>query len=295
LGEVKATAETEFGLHTATFNTVQGSVTVNLPDDLAAGDVISGTVVPEPAGRTEPERAQNLSQLNGFVVEIEKQKTSPKQELAKWVIPIAVTTIRLVLKNKEGKEVGYVPIPVNPKPDQPAPGYQTPSVGQAGRPVEVKGRFDGDGGTTGVRIGSMPAKVLAESPRKVIAQSPSDVLGRTEIEVKKKDAVVAKCNFRSIGVRLSAGKLHLIRGETTMLTLTLVGMEGIDAVVSVRLVNNAPWVLRMAGGQAQKLVVSPSQVQGGSYSTTRALTGIRAGAFSINAVVERTGGSSACA
>jgi hypothetical protein len=293
LGEVKATAETEFGLHVATFDTLQGTVRVNLPDDLAAGDTISGTVMAEPAGQTPVEQSKNLDQLNGYVVEIEQQKTSPKNKLAKWVIPAAASsTIALVLKTREGKEVRRVPIPVNPKPDEPGHGYQTPSVGQTGRPFEVKGRFDGDAITTGVQIASKTAKVLAESPRKVVAQVPGDVIGNAQIEVKKKEALVAKCAFRSIGVRLSAGKLNLIRGETSVLTLTVLGMDGMDAPVSVRLTNQSPWVIRLQGGQAQRLVIGPSQVQGGTYTITRTLTGVRAGGFGINAVVERAGLSS---
>jgi hypothetical protein len=295
LGEVKATAETEFGLHTASFTTIQGNVTVNLPDDLAAGDTISGTVVAEPTGQTPTEQSRNLDQLNGYVVEIEQQKTTPKQERARWVIPVAATAISLILRNNQGKEVGRVPIPVNPKPNEPGRGYQTPSVGQTGRPVEVKGRFDGDAMTTGVQIANKLAKVLAESPRKVVAQCPGDVIGNAQIEVKKKNAVVAKCAFRSIGVRLSAAKLNLIRGETTVMTLTLLGLEGMNAPVSLLLVNKSPWVIRMAGGQAQKLVLSPAQFAGGTYTMTKTLTGVRAGGFAINAIVERaSAGTNAC-
>jgi hypothetical protein len=295
LGEVKATAETEFGLHTASFATQQGSVTVNLPDDLAAGDTISGTVVAEPAGPSQPEQAKNMDELNGYVVEIEQQKTSPKQERAKWLIPAAATAISLILRNRQGKEVGRVPIPVNPKPLEPGRGYETPGVGQSGRPVEVKGRFDGDAGTTGVVIANRPAKILAESPRKVVAVASGEVIGTAQIEVKKRESIVARCTFRSVGVRLSAAKLALIRGETTTMTLTLLGLEGLSAPVTLRLINKSPWVIRMAGGQAQTLVLSPGQVSGGAYTVTKTLTGVRAGGFAINAIVQRTSvASSTC-
>lgn len=290
LGEVKATAETEFGLHTTTFDTLQGSVTVNVPDDLAAGDTISGTVIAEPVGQTPAEQTKNMDQLNGYVVELEQQKTSPKNQLAKWVIPTTVAaTLILILRNRDGKEVRRVPIPVNPKPNEPGRGYQTPSIGQTGRPVEVKGKFDGDAVTTGVLIANKPVRVLAESPRKVVAQVPGDVIGKADIQVKKRDAVLAKCSFRSVGVRLSAGQLNLIRGQTTTLSLTVLGMDGMDAPVSLKLTNSSPWVIRMEGGQMQRLVVSPSQVRGGSYTITKTLTGVRAGGFGITAIVERAG------
>ncbi len=43
---------------------------------MAAGDTISGTVVTEPPGTNETERAQNWAELNGYVIELEGQKTA---------------------------------------------------------------------------------------------------------------------------------------------------------------------------------------------------------------------------
>src|SRR5262249_11233084 len=115
-GTSRANTETGFGLSTATFDTLQGTVTANLPDDLMAGDTISGTVVAEPKGRTSDEKARNQDQLNGYVVELEKQQTPVDSKVAKWAIPVgAATAIPLVLKNREGKEVARAIIPVNPQ------------------------------------------------------------------------------------------------------------------------------------------------------------------------------------
>jgi len=83
-GSQNALTETAFGLHTVTFDTLQGTVTINLPDDLAAGDSISGTVIAEAKGKTETERQQNQDQLNGLVVEFDKQQTPAGQQIAKW-------------------------------------------------------------------------------------------------------------------------------------------------------------------------------------------------------------------
>jgi len=60
----------EPGLHSTTFTTPQGVVRVYLPDDLAAGDMISGTVVAEPAGNNEAERARNREVLGRDVVHL---------------------------------------------------------------------------------------------------------------------------------------------------------------------------------------------------------------------------------
>lgn len=58
------------GLRIVTFDTSAGRVKVNLPDDMMAGDTISGTVIAEPKGNNEAERSRNLAELSGFVVEL---------------------------------------------------------------------------------------------------------------------------------------------------------------------------------------------------------------------------------
>jgi hypothetical protein len=48
---LRARTDTAFGLTTTTFDTLEGTVSVNLPDDVAAGDTVSGTVTTEPKAR----------------------------------------------------------------------------------------------------------------------------------------------------------------------------------------------------------------------------------------------------
>jgi hypothetical protein len=289
--------ETAFGLHTATFDTLQGTVTVNLPDDIAAGDVISGTVIAEAKGKDTTEQAKNRDELNGYVVELEKQEATPGDQPARWQIPKAATTARLVLRSKGGRELAHLPIPVakhsggvnleknkDLKALQDGAVFQTPTVGQAGRALEIKGAFDGDAQSTGVMISGRPVRVLAESPRKVVAQGV-DQVGRSEIEVAEQGKVVAKGTFVNVGVRLSAGKLNLLKGEQTNLTLTLLGLDNLQAPMSLQLDNRTPAVVRMTGGDNQLLLIHPKEVQGSSYTTTRVLTGVQPGGFVINATV----------
>ncbi len=70
--EVTSTIQKSNGLETVEFDTLTGTVEVNLPDDLSATDTISGTVLVEPKGETKEEIAQNEDTLRGYVVEIEK-------------------------------------------------------------------------------------------------------------------------------------------------------------------------------------------------------------------------------
>src|SRR5439155_1903878 len=75
------------GLKTTKFTSSRGTITVNKPDDMTAGDTLSGTVTEEPAGKTEAERAQNQDELKGYVVEMENQKAPVSGKTFKWNIP----------------------------------------------------------------------------------------------------------------------------------------------------------------------------------------------------------------
>src|SRR5262245_36453515 len=63
-------ADLSEGMYVARLVTPEGSIKINLPDDMAVGDTISGTVSAEPNGATETEKAQNLSVLNGYVFDL---------------------------------------------------------------------------------------------------------------------------------------------------------------------------------------------------------------------------------
>lgn len=305
------------GLSTTTFDTLNGTVTVNLPDDLAAGDTISGTVIAEPKGKTGDEQAKNQDELSGYVVEVAEQP-APSQKVtgnlidfckdpiqkkddhsttvcSKWSVPDGLPTIAVVLKNREGKIVSHADVPVAPKanPAKVTEGLLTPAVGQAGKPISVKGPFDGDFASTAIKLGNQTAKFLASSPRKVVVESPRDFKGAAEIEVEYKGKSVAKCTYRNVSVNLAAGKLNLIKGEQTTLTVTLAGLIGLLSPVSVQLSNKSPGTVSMGGGETQTIEVNPAQVNVDTFSTKRTLTGVSAGGFSINAVVQN-GGFSVC-
>ncbi len=81
--KVSSTTETNWGLHTTTFTTAEGKIKVNFPDDMAAGDTISGTVIAEPAGTTLEERERNSDELNGYVVEVEAEDKTVKEASVK--------------------------------------------------------------------------------------------------------------------------------------------------------------------------------------------------------------------
>lgn len=305
-------SETANGLNTTTFDTLVGTVTVNLPDDLAASDTISGTVIAEVKKSEDKDQApRDLDELSGYVIEVAEQKTpmkktdgnqidfckSPDEKTnlnlidfcKSWTVPDIATSIPIVLKNKAGAVVGRADIPVAPKAAFPVKmedaKYSTPAIGQAGKPISVKGQM-GNFEDTAIKIGNQAAKFLASSPRKMVVESPRDLKGVNDIEVEYKGKTVAKCTYRSVSIRLAAAKLNLIKGEQTNLTVTLAGLIGLLSPVSFQLSNKSPGTVSMSGGETQTVVVSPRDVNGDNFETKRTLTGVKAGGFSISAILD---------
>jgi hypothetical protein len=78
------TTERAPGLQTAVFGTPEGRVTVHFPDDIRAGDTLSGVVLAEPEGDSEKKRQKSQDRLSGLVVEMEGQRAQVSEGRARW-------------------------------------------------------------------------------------------------------------------------------------------------------------------------------------------------------------------
>jgi hypothetical protein len=182
--------------------------------------------------------------------------------------------------------------------NSPSPTFAIPILGQSGRPIAIPGPFDGNSSNTGVsfeptvaeatppdnyRGGWTDFTVLAESPRQTVITPPSNIIGPIRIRVKE-GTTETIAPLRSVGVKLSAPKTNLRRGESTQLMVEVSGLQGIKEPVPLTLESQG--VITMTGGNYQPLTIQPSQVAAdGSYSTTRGVTGVQAGGWSATATV----------
>jgi len=275
------------GLYTATFTTPQGVIRVNLPDDMAAGDTISGTVTAEPNGQNDAERAQNLAELKRLVLLIEGQQTPVGDEKFSWNIPRPLNSnSKNISLLHQGQTASTTTIPIAATPPPTPSQFTIPTGGQQGRVIKITGPGNGIFSPQDyVKIGGKIVPPLAESPRSLLLRNTSESLGPTNIE-SKENGVGMQCPFRSIGINLSAPKLNLIRGETTTLHVVVLGLGGVGGDQSLDLENNSPTVIRMSGGDRQHLNIRGSEVRpDGTYSLDRTLTGIMAGGFGVTGTV----------
>jgi CHAT domain-containing protein/tetratricopeptide (TPR) repeat protein len=275
------------GLYITTFTTPQGVIYVNLPDDMAAGDTISGTVTAEASGQNDAERAQNLAELKRHVLVVEGQQVLVGAETFSWSIPrpLNMNSTRISLLQR-GQTAASTTIPISATPPPSPSGFTLPTGGQQGRLIQIKGPGTGIISPQDyVKVGGTILPPLAESPRSLIVRNASDSLGPTNIDVHE-NGVGMQCPFRNIGINLAAPKLNLIRGETTTLHVVVLGLGGIAGDQSLDLENTSPSVIRMNGGDRQHINIRPPEVRpDGTYSMDRTLTGIMAGGFGVTATV----------
>ncbi len=280
------TTETSSGLVMTTLQTPRGNVKIYLPDDMAAGDTVSGTVAAEPSGKSEEEKQRNAAELKGYVVEFENQKSPVSDGVIRRIhLARGISTTRLILLDAKGKQIAASPrfeVPSRPWASPPNT-FKLPTLGQAGRPIEIQGPFDGDSSNTKATVGGTQAGVLAESPRKLIVESPSDAVGPSEIKVTK-NGTTSTGPFRNLKIDLTAPKTSLARGESTELHVQVSGLEGITQPIPIQLQNQTPSSVNLAGGNTQNIVIQPSQVQtGGTFPWSGNLTGTGNGPFIVTA------------
>ena len=257
-------------------------VKVSLPDDMAAGDTISGTVIAEPSGKTDKDKERNAGELNGYVIELETQK-SPVSNGVMRRIALAPTMLApsLILLDSKGKQIAVFPIVLLPSAPTAPSTVNLPPLGQTGRPLQVQGPFDGDSSNTSAKIGGTDAKVIAESPRKLVVETPGNVVGPSEIKVTE-NGTTARGAFRNLKIDLTAPKTSLMKGESTELHVQVNGLEGITQPVQVQVRNESPSNINLNGGNTQNIVIQPSQVKmDGSFNWTTNVTGIGNGGFQI--------------
>jgi hypothetical protein len=279
-----ASAETAWGLHTRTFDTLHGRVVVTVADDAAAGDTLSGRVRLEPAGDDEATRSANLEALRGYSVATEDSETPLSQDILRWVVPATATAVPLVLRGPDGAPAGQTSVPVASSPGAAPTTVELPPVAQSGRPVAIAGRFDGDLSTSRVALGGRMVTVLAESPRRLVVEVPSGPSGPTDIEVTE-GGETTRGTVRVLGLSLSAPDVDLARGERTTLSVQVTGLDGLDEPIPLTVVNRSPDRVRLAGGDEQVITIEPSGVTGDDHTWTATLTGVAPGAFEISAYV----------
>lgn len=267
-----------------------GSTTLYLPSDIRHGDTITGTVITFPEGRNAAAKAKNEDTLSGYVIEIEGKKSNANGVL-RFMIS-APSPLRMNVLDKSGKVVASQELECLPTIENPWHSFDIPRIGQAGRPIEINGQFDGDIANTQCSLGGQRAAVLAESPRGCIVMVPPNVSAGQMTILENGKSFSAP--FNSLSVQLSAPKTTLLKGEQTTVQATVSGFEGLDREafpIPFELTNQSPGIIRIQGfqGTSKCFSITPEMVKGNVWTTSMGVTAINAGGFGIRGVLFAVG------
>jgi hypothetical protein len=280
-----ASVEVFDGVNIYSLPTAHGKVRVILPDDMMAGDTISGTVVLEPAGRDPAEKRANADTLNGYVVDAGAGQARRGSGLLKFVVPAASGgALGLILRDRAGHPVGQIDAPLLVQLPS-SPDVRLPVYAQAGRPLEIQGPFDGNADNTSVSVGGQEQPVLAESPRATVAVAPPAPSGPSDISVREGGRTTSG-PLHNLRLELSAPKTTLLKGESTELTVQVHGLQGLAQTVPVSLVASPS--IALGGGNAQSIAIQPGAASPeGDFRVTRTVRARAPGPFEITGLLRQ--------
>jgi len=279
------------GLTDVIFDLPQAKVTVHLPDDMAAGDTISGTVIAEPKAGYVQDNSPNAETLTGVVVDLgDGQKVpvcDPCSALRSFVLPHVFDQLGRVINVSlvgPGRNTITKKVPVQPAGVLATTDPNIPTFAQTGHPLPISGPFDGNSSNTLSTIGSQQAVILAESRRKLILRTPGNLTGPVQVSATDNGKTTSG-QVRILSVQLTSQKTKLKSGEETKVHMEIKGLKGEKRNVPVRLVTTG--TANMQGGNQQDITIAPGQISSaGTFVKDFTLVGTSTGAFSVTATVQ---------
>lgn len=280
------------GIRSVTFALPEGKIVIILPDDVAAGDTISGVVVSLPNGKTDDEKAANNRALSAARLDIGAASGIAANGPFRITVANAPGANLPVTVYPIGNPVTAAQLPVSQAAAVAPSSFTLPTLGQSGRNIVLTGPFDGDSGNTHCSVGPQPASVLAESPRKAVCAGPTDVIGPTDLSIAEKGQT-RSAPFRNVGVQLTSPKTALLRGEKTEVLAMVSGLQQLKTNIPFKIECNG--VVTMSGGNSQAFQIRPGDVQkDGTYKRKFTVTGIETGVWSATGTVQTRPAQSTC-
>lgn len=158
------------GLRVAELSTTSGVVQVYLPDKIAPGDQISGTVFAFGGGETASARSLNTTELQGYELTIAGRSVKVSDGLFTFQVPSDASAVEISVSKGDGS--GTVRSTVDVRPAAAAYyGVIAAPIVEEGYAIRVLGAFDGKRDTTEVKLDGIEAGILAESPRECIVST----------------------------------------------------------------------------------------------------------------------------
>jgi hypothetical protein len=292
------TITSQKGLTTAIFPTQYGSIKVYLPDDIRPGETISGTITAEPTGKNPKQVQKNLSELIKYTVSVDGTKINvpEKQEAFKWLVPAdRKLTVPLELMHMSGQKVFEFKYEVKKNiitPTLNAQGCYIPSHASVGEPCRITGSFDGDASNTKCSVNNTSAQVLAESPRQCIVRFPETEPGVKQLSITdSKNNSPSGCLVKISAVKMdiSAGRLNLLKGEKTQITVQIAGLQGLSDTAYLSLTNKTTDVVKMFPSNFVLIPLTSATSPSGTWVQTFDVQSLKSGSFTVDVNLDLPG------
>ncbi|CAL2102762.1 putative Chromosome partition protein Smc [Tenacibaculum sp. 190130A14a] len=273
--------KTKDDLTTITFTTSEGTVKLFLPK-LFQNDVFSGTIEITPRGKKSKHKNKNRKLLEKYSFNIGNQQFS----LANRIFSTEFSqenSVELIIKNAKNRILNKVSLEVFSNKYKPS--AHNPEYIVTDYPSKINHGFDGTLSNTIASIAGKRLKVLAESTSQMFFKAPINFSGVKELTVSDAgEKIVTKVHV--LDLELSAGKLHLKRGESTSLKVRVFGFKGLTTPIPLTITNLSPRSIRLGGGNNQEIIIHPAEYAEGSYSTAKSIRAISTGGFTISVYVK---------
>jgi hypothetical protein len=280
------------GLQVIKIKTIQGTVTVNLPEQIHAGDVISGSVIAEANVQTDSklskkkqrENAQVLEQFNAQTINIFGQIITPKDQFFSINIPLDINPEKAncFVKDHDNQALAcsFLNISKEPRVNPTNQTLSLPTYFRSGYYERVSGLFDGNAQNTGVFMNESPLHIVAESPACMIISIPENLHGTSELQIFEKDWGFDE-SVQIINLIMEVGKTDLKKGESTNMQVSILGVDNLTQPLQAHIENLSPTQIELNGGNLQTLEITDALTSNGLYHNTYTITALLPGGYTI--------------
>lgn len=231
------------GTASMSFPIIRGIV---LPREAPAQGEVSGLGVPDPAKyenipglQVVPVPSTSTGTLQGVVIDLGDGRKQPANEPLTLKLPgqIASMMVSVFLSDQPAQPIARGTLPIESAPATPAsvvtagPLHCTmpPVVTAGGVQVihEANNRMSGDSTTMKVTVDDKPATIVAATPRAVFWGVPETLApGPHQVTLTPgPGAAPVVLPMHVLGLQMAAEKTALVRGQSTMMHVTITGLD----------------------------------------------------------------------
>ncbi|MCZ2459278.1 MAG: hypothetical protein LC128_06595 [Chitinophagales bacterium] len=288
---VTQTVTLQKGLATIELSTSSGTIKVYLPDDIRPGDVITGKISAEPAGKNQKQTGKNLADLKKKSFRINEQIFTADDTDKKFQFLHNQNNdndrLEIQFFDAKGREAGkaIVPSRINNNPEN----CRIPLHILTGSPVSIPGHFDGDASNTSCSLDNKYVEIIAESPRQCILSYPQEGEGMHSLQVQESGKPACSQNVSGVSLNVSAGKLDLLKGEKTFIRVNITGLRGLSAEAKLSLTNMTAGTVAMEPSDFIVASLLPDSTGSGIFERYYNIRSLKAGRFIVNVDLELPG------